>query len=44
MAMHNNDKKPIQIQVDKSCFNDKFYPYLLDYSHRFEVYRGGAGS
>lgn len=25
-------------------FNDAFYPYLKDYSHRFEVYYGGAGS
>ena len=25
-------------------FNDAFYPFLKDYSHRFEVYYGGAGS
>ena len=39
-----SDKKPIQIKIDKSVFNDSFYPYLFDYSNRFEVYRGGAGS
>ena len=37
-----SDKKPIQIKIDKSVFNDSFYPYLFDYSNRFEVYRGGA--
>lgn len=25
-------------------FNDAFFPLLYDYSHRWEVYRGGAGS
>ena len=25
-------------------FNDAFFPYLQDYTHRFEVYRGSAGS
>lgn len=25
-------------------FNKKFFPYLKDYTHRFEVYRGSAGS
>ena len=35
---------PIQIKIDKSVFNEKFFPYLFDYSHRFEVYRGGSGS
>ena len=34
----------LQIKIDKSVFNDKFFPYLFDYSHRFEVYRGGSGS
>ena len=36
--------EPIQIKIDKSVFNEKFFPYLFDYSHRFEVYRGGSGS
>lgn len=33
-----------QIKISKDVFNDSFYPLLFDYSHRFEVYRGGSGS
>jgi phage terminase large subunit len=36
--------EPIQIKLDKSIFNEAFYPYLFDYSNRWEVYRGSAGS
>lgn len=32
------------LNIDREIFNDAFYPYLFDYSHRFEVYRGSAGS
>jgi phage terminase large subunit len=32
------------LNISKEIFNDTFYPYLFDYSHRFEVYRGSAGS
>ena len=34
----------IQLNLDKSVFVPKFYPMLLDYSHRWEVYMGSAGS
>lgn len=34
----------IQLNLKKSLFVPKFFPYLLDYSHRWEVYRGSAGS
>ena len=34
----------MNITFDKNVFNDTYYPYLCDYSHRFEVYYGGAGS
>lgn len=34
----------IQLNLKKSMFSPKFYPLLLDYSHRWEVYRGSAGS
>ena len=34
----------INLNIDKSVFNDAYYPYLKDYSHRYEVYYGGAGS
>ena len=34
----------IKLNIDKNQFSPKFYPYLFDYSHRFEIYRGGAGS
>jgi phage terminase large subunit len=32
------------LNLDKKIFNDAFYPYLFDYTHRIEVYRGSAGS
>lgn len=34
----------IVLNLKKSLFNDCYYPHLLDYSHRYEVYYGGAGS
>lgn len=34
----------INLQLNKGLFVPKFYPLLLDYSHRWEVYRGSAGS
>ena len=32
------------IDIYDEIFNEAFLPYLTDYSHRFEVYYGGAGS
>ena len=32
------------LNISKEIFNDAFYPFLFDYSHRYEVYRGSAGS
>ena len=34
----------INLKISKQQFNDVYYPHLLDYSHRYEVYYGGAGS
>lgn len=34
----------IQLNLKKSLFVPKFYPLLLDYTHRWEVYMGSAGS
>ena len=34
----------INLTVRKAQFVPKFYPLLLDYSHRWEVYMGSAGS
>lgn len=34
----------ITLNLKKSEFVPKFFPYLLDYSHRWEIYRGSAGS
>lgn len=34
----------IQLNLKKSLFVPKYYPLLLDYSHRWEVYKGSAGS
>lgn len=34
----------ISLNIKRQIFNDAYYKYLTDYSHRFEVYYGGAGS
>lgn len=34
----------INLTFEKSAFNDVYYPHLLSYEHRYEVYYGGAGS
>ena len=34
----------IQLNIKKSLFVPKFFPMLLDYTHRWEVYMGSAGS
>lgn len=34
----------INLNLKKELFVPKFYPLLLDYSHRWEIYRGSAGS
>lgn len=34
----------INLTIKKTAFNDEYYPHLLDYSRRYEVYYGGAGS
>ena len=34
----------IKLNIARSLFNDAYYPYLFDYSHRYEVYYGRAGS
>lgn len=34
----------IQLNLKKSLFVPKFFPLLLDYSHRWEIYMGSAGS
>lgn len=34
----------VNLQLKKALFVPKFYPLLFDYSHRWEVYMGSAGS
>lgn len=34
----------INLNLHKNLFVPKFYPLLLDYSHRWEIYNGSAGS
>lgn len=34
----------VNLNLSKDLFVPKFFPYLFDYSHRWEVYRGSAGS
>ena len=34
----------INLELKKSLFAPKFYPYLFDYTTRWEVFYGGAGS
>lgn len=34
----------INLNLSRKLFTPKFYPFLLDYSHRWEFYMGSAGS
>ena len=34
----------INLNISKNIFNATYFPYLSDYSHRYEIYYGGAGS
>lgn len=34
----------IELNFSKKIFAEKFYPFLFDYSHRWELYMGSAGS
>jgi len=34
----------MKLQIRKNIFNSVYYPHLLDYNKRYEVYYGGAGS
>ena len=34
----------IKLKLHKELFSPKFYPLLFDYSHRWEIYMGSAGS
>lgn len=34
----------VNLKLSKSLFTPKYFPLLLDYSHRWEVYMGSAGS
>ena len=34
----------INVKISKSLFSSKLFPLLEDYSHRYEIYKGSAGS
>ena len=34
----------IRLNISRRVFNEAYYPALFDYSRRYEVYYGGAGS
>lgn len=34
----------MEIRLNKKIFNPVYFPHLMDYSKRYEVYYGGAGS
>ena len=34
----------INLNISKNIFNTTYFHYLSDYSHRYEIYYGGAGS
>lgn len=36
--------QPLQLEINRNIFNDAFYPLLFDYTHRWETYKGSAGS
>ena len=39
------EKMPqIELNISPKIFNDTYFPYLQDYSKRYEIYYGGAGS
>jgi phage terminase large subunit len=40
----SNNTKEITLKIDRGLFNDVYYPYLFDYSHRWNFYYGSAGS
>ena len=42
--MARGSAEPLRLELKKAIFNDAFYPLLFDYSHRWEVYKGSAGS
>ena len=44
MASKNNSGQPIQLSINRDVFNDAFYPLLFNYTKRWEVYKGSAGS
>ena len=31
------------VKIKKDIFNETYLPYLMDYTHRDEIYYGGAG-
>lgn len=31
----------VNLNINKKVFNDVYFPYLMDYKHRFEIYYGG---
>ena len=36
--------KKVSLNINKKVFNEVYYNYLFDYSRRYEIYYGGAGS
>lgn len=34
----------MNLQIDKRIFNDIYFPYLFNYTHRYEVHKGSAAS
>lgn len=34
----------LNLNIKRTAFNDIYFPFLLDYSKRYEVYYGGSGS
>ncbi|MBQ8993841.1 MAG: phage terminase large subunit, partial [Turicibacter sp.] len=34
----------MQLNISSNVFSPKFLPLLSDYSHRWEIYKGSAGS
>ena len=34
----------IKLNINKKVFNEVYFPFLKDYSHKYEIYYGGSGS
>lgn len=44
LLMESARSMKINLNLSQDIFLPKFFPYLQDYSHKFEIYYGGAAA